>query len=213
MCVPPLLRSNRCPDLHPPMPFAVVVPSFFRSRGHLPPGSFIRLLPSSLVALCHCCLSGTSTVSSCPFVFSGFLLQHHLGLSLMLVSLTLCYFCTAGHPYSGGAQFLPRPTISLGPNIPGNVSLAPCQCCTAGHLPAGGSQLPPGSTISSGQFVWLSATPAARYRPLCRFFRPPTGFTTASRVHVMFVTGLLRNIACLQGRYHATNSVEVALIN
>jgi hypothetical protein len=57
--------------------------------------------------------------------------------------------------------FIPRSTLSLGPNFSQEVSLAPCHCCTAGHLPAGDSQLLPGSTITSGQFLWLSKSPCS----------------------------------------------------
>jgi hypothetical protein len=45
LSVPPLPRCDRCPELHPPMLFAVV-PSFLRYSGRLPPRSFIPLLPS-----------------------------------------------------------------------------------------------------------------------------------------------------------------------
>jgi hypothetical protein len=77
------------------------------------------------------------------------------------MSLVLCYSYTASHHPAGCGQFLPRSTISLGPNFPGDVSLVSCHCCTAGHLPAGGSQPPPRSTISSVQFLWLSASPCS----------------------------------------------------
>jgi hypothetical protein len=100
--------------------------------------------------------------------------------SLKPTTLALCHFCTAGHLPAGCGHFLPPSTISLGQNFPEDVSLAQCHCCTTGHLPAGGSQLLPGPTISSGQLLSSSRRPAARCRPLCRFFITPEDFTAAS---------------------------------
>jgi hypothetical protein len=52
----------------------------------------------------------------------------------------------------------------------------------ARHLPAGGSQLPRDPQPPRVSSFGSPRRPAARCRPLCRFFRPPTGFTTASSV-------------------------------
>jgi hypothetical protein len=59
LSVPPLYRCDRCPELHPLMPFVVVL-SFLRHSDRLPPMPFLRLLPSgccfgprSLMPLLH----------------------------------------------------------------------------------------------------------------------------------------------------------------
>jgi hypothetical protein len=86
------------------------------------------------------------------------------------------YSCAGSHYPAGGGQFLPWSTISLGPEIPKDVSSTPRYCCTERHLPAGGDQLPLGLTISSGQFCWPQASapgPLLRYsrRFPCDLFR------------------------------------------
>jgi hypothetical protein len=104
---------------------------------------------------------------------------------------------TASHHPAGGGQFLPWSTISLGPEIPGDVSSTPCHCCTARHLPAGGDQPPPGFTISSGQLCWLYASP-------CSYTSAPVPLLRSRRFscdlfrrdHLMFRSGfqLLRTL-------------------
>jgi hypothetical protein len=159
LSVPPLPSYDRCPELHPQLPFAVVL-SFLRYRGRLPPRSFIRLLlysfPYAIVAFLAFPTSlperTSFRASWCDLVFV---------LSLAAVSPAPCHSCRAGHLPAGGSQFRLRSPVSLGPNFVAEVSLEPCYYCTAGHLSAGGSQLPSGPTISSGQFLWLSASPCS----------------------------------------------------
>jgi hypothetical protein len=147
--------------------------------------------PSDIAAVCRLCplfpfyLPGASAISASTSVLSGFLLQNYKWsdsfVSVRLNVLHVCVPetrvpCTVPLLHSGSS------TIFLGQNFPEDVSLATCYCCTAEHLPAGGSQLPPESTIPSGQFHVSPRRPAARCRPPCSFFRPPTGFTTPSSI-------------------------------
>jgi hypothetical protein len=77
LSIPPLPRCDRCPELHPPIPFLVGL-SFLRYSGSLPPRSFIRLLPLS------CCLRPRSLM---PF----FILGPYNVRPLRVFCTTLCW--------------------------------------------------------------------------------------------------------------------------
>jgi hypothetical protein len=59
------------------MPFTVVL-SFLRYSGHVLHRSFICLVPHSCCPLCHCCILGSSKISSLTSILSGFLMRPHL---------------------------------------------------------------------------------------------------------------------------------------
>jgi hypothetical protein len=98
LSVPPLPRCDRCPELHPPMPF-VVFTSFLRHNGSLPPRSFIRLLPRS------CCFRPLSLM---PLFHSGPFQRLFLNVRPFCVSCT-----TSSWSYLLQLCPLPRATFVL----------------------------------------------------------------------------------------------------
>jgi hypothetical protein len=172
LSVPPLPRCDRCPELHPPMPFVVVL-SFLRHSGRLSPRSFIRLLPRS------CCFRPRSLM---PFLHCGPFQSLFPNVRPFRVSsptvfwsylLRSCPLPVILIPAAWDPQF-PWVRIFLMTFLLRHATLSSRDTflqAAANFLRD--QQSPRVSSFGSPR------RPAASFRPPCRFFCPLTGFPTA----------------------------------
>jgi hypothetical protein len=125
------------------------------------------------------CIPDPSNVYSAPFVLSSSRCIVVFSMSRKTVFPVSCYFCNAGHPHSGGGQLLRDPQF---PQVRIFLTKFPLRRATAERrdtflqVAVNFLRDPQSPRVSSFGF---SRRPAGKFRALCRFFRPLTGFITA----------------------------------
>jgi hypothetical protein len=184
--VPPLPRCDFCPELHHSMPFVVVL-SFLRHGDHLSPRSFIRSLPRSyclrprpLMPLLHSGLFQRRFPNVRPFrVSCTTLCWPYLLLSCPLrrATFVLRIILLPAAANSLRSPQFPWVRIFLKTFLLLHATLA--RRDTFLQAAANFLRDPQSPRVSS---FGSPRRPTASFRPLCRFFRPLTGFTMASSV-------------------------------